>query len=228
MEIALASFAAGAAAATGTVVIIDVFRAFTTAAVALSRGATRIIMVASLEEALALRAAGAGDLCVGERHGARPEGFDFGNSPTEMAAAELAGKTLILTTTNGTAGIAAAGRATRLYAAAFVTAEATLRALRAAEPARVTLVAMGRKGERRADEDELFAFYLRSRLEGRAPDKDAMRRLLMTMPPPPDPGLVAQGEYDPRDRTIAAEIDRVDFAIRVRSENGCFSATAEH
>src|SRR6185503_20161399 len=55
MEIELTSFAAGAAAASGTVVVIDVFRAFTAAAVALAQGAGRIIMVASLDEALALR-----------------------------------------------------------------------------------------------------------------------------------------------------------------------------
>jgi 2-phosphosulfolactate phosphatase len=61
MEIRLASLTSGAATAVGTTVIIDVFRAFTTAAVALSRGARRIIMVDGLDKALALRSSGIGD-----------------------------------------------------------------------------------------------------------------------------------------------------------------------
>ena len=111
MEIA-ASPTTGAASALGAVVIIDVFRAFTTAAVALSRGARRIIMVDTLEKALALRSAGLGDCCLGERHGARPAGFHFGNSPAELARADIAGKTLIQTTSNGTAGLSRRAMAT--------------------------------------------------------------------------------------------------------------------
>lgn len=61
------------------------FRAFTTAAVALARGAQKIILTAEPEEALALRAAGLGELCMGEVGGVRPPGFDFGNSPFEPA-----------------------------------------------------------------------------------------------------------------------------------------------
>jgi 2-phosphosulfolactate phosphatase len=105
MEIRLASLISGAADAVGTTVIIDVFRAFTTAAIALSRGARRIVMVDSLEKALALRSSRVGDYCIGERNSVRPPEFDFGNSPAELARAEIARKTLIQTTTNGTAGI---------------------------------------------------------------------------------------------------------------------------
>ena len=110
MEIRLASLTSGAEAAVGTTVIIDVFRAFTTAAVALSRGAQRIVMVDSLDNALALRSSGVGDYCIGERDSTKPPGFDFGNSPAELERAEVAGKTLIQTTSNGTAGINAAPR----------------------------------------------------------------------------------------------------------------------
>src|SRR6267142_1533592 len=125
MEIRLASLISGAAAAVGTTVIIDVFSAFTTAAVALSGGARRIIMVDSLDKALALRSSGVGDYRIGERESVKPPGFDFGNSPAELGRAEVAGKTLIQTTTNGTAGINAARGADRIYAGALVAAEAT-------------------------------------------------------------------------------------------------------
>ena len=213
-EIRLESLAAEAVE--GTVVIIDVFRAFTVAAVALNRGARQIIMVGSLDEALRLRAAGQGDFCIGERNSVKPPEFDFGNSPAELERADVVGKTLIQTTTNGTTGILAARRAECIYAGAFVTAEATVRAILRAAPATVTLVAMGREGRDRADEDELYALYLRSRLEGRRPDAAAIQALLATMTPPVDPALLKNGDADPRDREIAARIDSVPFPVRVR------------
>jgi 2-phosphosulfolactate phosphatase len=224
MEIRLASLTSGAADAVGTTVVIDVFRAFTSAAVALSRGARRVVMVDDLEAALALRRAGIGDCCIGERRGRKPGGFDFGNSPAELAAADLAGKTLIQTTSNGTAGIHAARGAGRVYAGAFVTAEATVQAILRDAPPVVTLVAMGRHGTTRADEDELCALYLRSRLEGRRPDVEALRALLASMAPPVDPMLIASGDADPLDREIATRIDSVPFAVLVRREAGLLVA----
>ena len=65
MEIRIGSLLRGAQEAEGAVIIIDVFRAFTTAAVAFSRGADKIILVAEVDEALALRGRGMGDLCMG-------------------------------------------------------------------------------------------------------------------------------------------------------------------
>jgi 2-phosphosulfolactate phosphatase len=227
MEVHLASLISGAKTARGTVVIIDVFRAFTTAAVAFSRGARRIIMVDTLAKALSLRSAGLGDYCIGERHGARPAGFDFGNSPSVLAHANIAGKTLIQTTSNGTAGIVSARHGERVYAAALVNAEATVQAILRRAPAIVTLVAIGRGALTRADEDEICALYLRSRLQGRKPDADAVRTLLATMVPPPDADLIASGDYDPGDREIAAAIDAAPFAIRVRTEGEMLIATPE-
>src|ERR687898_241317 len=84
-----------------TLVIIDVFRAFTTAAVALAKGATKIIVVRDVDEALALRAAGVGHLCMGEVGGKRPRGFDLGNSPFEASQADLEGRTIIQRTSAG-------------------------------------------------------------------------------------------------------------------------------
>src|ERR1700736_2776365 len=120
MEIRLASLTSGATAAVGTTVIIDVFRAFTTAAVAFSRGAHRIIMVDTLDKALALRSSGVGDYCIEERDSIKPKGFDFGNSPAKLGRAEVAGKTLIQTTSNGTAGINTSHGADRQSAGALV------------------------------------------------------------------------------------------------------------
>ena len=165
----------GAERATGSVAVIDVFRAFTTAAVALANGAASIVMVRSVEGALALREAGLGQICMGEVQGRAPDGFHFGNSPFEISAVDFRGKTIIERTSAGTQGIVASNRAERLYAASLVTAEATVRALLSGSPNQVSLVAMGDSGIRRADEDELCAIHLRNRLEVRPGDPDAIR-----------------------------------------------------
>ena len=140
----------------------------------------------------------------------------------------MAGKTLVQTTSNGTAGINAAHGADRIYAGALVTAEATARAILRQAPDVVTLVAIGgSNGTIRADEDELCALYLRARLEGRQPDVAAVRVLLATMPPPPNPKLIAARAYDPKDREVAVEVDAIAFAISVRREVGLLIAEAE-
>jgi hypothetical protein len=73
MDVRIESLLEGTARASGVVVIIDVLRAFTTAAVAFAKGATRITMVASVEEALVLRQQGAGQICMGEVGGRPPK-----------------------------------------------------------------------------------------------------------------------------------------------------------
>jgi 2-phosphosulfolactate phosphatase len=180
MEISIHSLLEGATRATGTVAIIDVFRAFTTAAVALANGASKIVMVGTVEEAFKLREAGIGQICMGEVRGRAPPGFDFGNSPFEISGVDFGGKTILQRTSAGTQGVVeAATKAERLYAVSLVTAEATVRALLSGPPDQVSLVAMGDNGLKRTDEDELCAIHLHNRLEGRPGDPDAIRRLIL-------------------------------------------------
>ncbi|MBV9861626.1 MAG: 2-phosphosulfolactate phosphatase [Alphaproteobacteria bacterium] len=228
MKISIQSLLAGARKATGAVAVIDTFRAFTTAAVALANGASRIIMVETVEEALALRQAERGAVCIGEVSGQMPDGFDYGNSPFEVAGVDFGGKIVIQRTSAGTQGIVAAGaRAERLYAASLVTADATARALLATSHGRITLVPMGDNGVVRTDEDELTAIHLRNRLQGRAGDKEAVRAVILA-------GGEVQRFYDParpghrpEDVEIALDIDRYDFAIRVVCRDGQAVAAIE-
>jgi 2-phosphosulfolactate phosphatase len=206
------------------VVIVDVFRAFTTAAVAFSRGAGKIIMVAEVEEALDLRWKGKADLCMGEVDGRRPQGFDFGNSPYELSQADVSGKTLVQSTRAGTVGVASATRAERCFAASLVIADATVRAVRAAKPRLVTIVAMGASGIVRSDEDEQCAMLLKNRLEGHAPDVDAVRRLILEGAESQKYGDPALPHFHPKDRDIALEVDSFDFAIAVSREGGLLVA----
>ena len=227
MEIRLLSLLEGARRADGTVVIIDVYRAFTTAAVALQRGAARLLLVDSPEAAFKLHREGRGELCLGEVSGIKVPGFDFGNSPFELSQAGVHGKTLIQSTSAGTKGVVAAGRAEVLFAAALVNAEATVRAVLARRSSLVSLVAMGTNGTERSDEDEQCALYMRNRLRNRRPDPAAVRSLVLSAHDSAKFDDPERPYFDPRDRDMALEIDSIPFAVRVRVEGDLLVATPE-
>src|SRR2546428_8880164 len=93
----------GAAAANGAAVIIDVLRAATTVAYAIAGGVARVVLVDSAERARELRSSTfTHALLAGEGDGAKNPDFDFDNSPTQIEAAHLRGKDLILPTSSGT------------------------------------------------------------------------------------------------------------------------------
>ena len=83
-------------------IVIDVIRATTSIAVMLDRGARRIYVAGSIEQARAARQLYPERLLCGERHVKPLPGFDYGNSPVQFAAADLRDRELIMTTTNGT------------------------------------------------------------------------------------------------------------------------------
>lgn len=89
-----------------TCVVIDVLRATSAICTGLANGVERIIPVPTVEEARALQEKGC--IAAAERNGQIVEGFDFGNSPRAYMDGALAGKTVALTTTNGTKAIAMA------------------------------------------------------------------------------------------------------------------------
>lgn len=220
MDIVIGSLLEGAEKATGRAGIIDVFRAFTTAAVALANGASHIIMVGTLEEALALRSCGVGQVCMGEVRGRAPAGFDFGNSPFEVSRVDFRGKAIIQRTSAGTQGIVAARKAERLYAVSLVTVNATARALKRGAPDCVTLVAMGNNAIERTDEDELCALHLRNLLQDREGNAQAVREVILAGADAARFRDPARPHLHPADLDIALDIGRYDFAIRVRLEDG--------
>jgi 2-phosphosulfolactate phosphatase len=104
------------------VVVIDVLRACTTIAFAMSRGCERIIPVASVEAAMNLAASleKKKTLLGGEREGKRIDGFDLGNSPLEYTTDVVKGKAVVLATTNGTRAITMSQGAKEILVASFV------------------------------------------------------------------------------------------------------------
>jgi len=84
------------------VVIIDIFRASTSIAAALSSGAGEVHVAGSMEDADALKRRLGDIVMAGERGGLKIEGYDLGNSPREMTADAVADRAVIFNSTNGT------------------------------------------------------------------------------------------------------------------------------
>ncbi len=209
----------GAARATGPTAVIDVFRAFSSAAFALASGLERLVLADGLDEAREL--AGRLDaLLMGEDEGRRPPDFDLGNSPAEVLRADLTGATVVQRTSAGTRAVRAAGAAgaTPLYAASLLVAGATVGAL--AGLPEVTLVAAGRYGVEPAEEDEACADFLEVGLTGGTPDRAAVLERAFGG---------AQGRrhrdpevtwVDPADLGLCLAVDLFDFAMQVVEEDG--------
>jgi 2-phosphosulfolactate phosphatase len=171
MEITIKEFIKGAQEAQGVTVIIDVFRAFSTACYAFDNGISRLLDVATPEEAFALRDKLKAEVIIaGEQDEKKPAGFDYGNSPTEMLTGSLAGRTMIHCTTAGTRGIINAAGATEILGAGLVNAGAVASYISMIRPEKVTLVAMGYRAVETSEEDILCANYIKDLLEGRERD----------------------------------------------------------
>lgn len=151
-----------------TALVIDVLRASTTIITALGNGAACVVPVETVEEARARKAAlGAGAILAGERDGDPPAGFDLGNSPLEFTAARVGGRTIVLTTSNGTRALTAARTAAAVGVAAFVNVAAAA-AWAGSRDGDVVLVCSGSLGAPSL-EDQVCAGVLVARLAADTP-----------------------------------------------------------
>ena len=212
-------FVAGAREACGLAVVIDVFRAFSVACYAAAAGARRIHPVAGIDEALALKSAHPDWLFIGERHARRVEGFDLGNSPTEVESAGVAGRVIVHTTHAGTQGLRAATGADEVITGSLVNAAAICRYIRSRDAAVVSLVRMGHEARERCVEDDLCAELIAARLEGRPFDTAGIPATLAAAP-------AAQKFLDPAatwaprtDLELCAAVDRFDFVLRLEDRD---------
>jgi 2-phosphosulfolactate phosphatase len=202
----------------GTVVAIDVLRAFTTAAYAFGAGASEIWLVAGVDEALA-RAASLGDaLVMGEDRGRRPEGFDLSNSPVAAASADLRGRVLVQRTSAGTQGVVRAAAADRLFAAGLVCASATARAVAEAGDGAPTYVLTGwepDRPDRLGEDDRCTAALIERARTGDPLDADRAAAEVTASPEAARTLAVGEGHVHPDDIAYAVDVDRFDFAMEV-------------
>lgn len=206
--------------ATGAVVVIDVLRAFTTAAFALAAGAAEIVLAGTVDEALALRERFPGSLVMGEVGGLPVEGFDLSNSPSELAGRDLAGRRMIQRTSAGTQGMVRSRQADLLLAGSFVVAGATARYLRRHAPPCVTYVVTGVYPDWDGDEDAACADYMAELARCRAPDPVPYLRRVRESSPGQTFADPARPEFPAADLECATDLDRFDFAMLVERRNG--------
>lgn len=218
--------------ASDVVVVIDVCRAFTTAAYAFGAGAERICVTGSVQEALDLKKRIPGALAMGEAEGEYIPGFDFGNSPVELSRAKVAGQVLIQRTSAGTQGIVRAIGAGHLLAASFAVAGATVRAIQRRQPRQVTFVVTGRHPDdpRYGDEDYACGAYMAALLRGECPNVHdyltwkpgwlAVHRL--------DSMPISQSSRFMEDLELCMQPDRFHFALPVARQDGLLVMEKEH
>ncbi len=204
-----------------TVVVIDTLRSFTTAAVALDRGARAIYPVEGVLAAQGLAAQLAGAVSVGAIAGGDPvPGFDFGNSPARLVSADIAGRPVVLTTAAGVRGLQRFHGARRLFAASLVCARATAEAIRAARARTVCFVITGEWVDRDGDEDIACADYIEALLRGRDADAGEFARRVRASDFGRRFAAGASPNLPPADLEIAADADRYAFAMPVRRDDG--------
>ena len=140
MEIRIITSHENAHTAEGLAVVIDVVRAFTTASYILHNHAKSIIAVGEIDAAQNIKGRHPDYILVGEHMGVTLPGFDYGNSPTEIATVDFTGKTVVMRTTAGTQGVVKATNATEIIACAFVNARATAKYIQQKNPKIVSFI----------------------------------------------------------------------------------------
>jgi 2-phosphosulfolactate phosphatase len=155
-----------------TVVVLDVLRASSTIVEALASGARALYPVGSIEDAIRIANTLGRDgvLLCGERKCLPIEGFDLGNSPGDFTAEKVGGKTLVMSTTNGTAAMTAAAGAARVLIASWLNLSAVVDEL-ARSGAEPLLLCSGRDRQF-ALEDAVCAGEIARRLADATPDTE--------------------------------------------------------
>jgi len=200
-------------------VVIDVIRAFTFTKTAFDHGTDRILLTKEIEEAHNLAAAHNGSLLAGEVDALPIERFDFGNSPSQIAGLDLAGRTIVHRTSNGTRmAIAALSHASHVFVTGLSNARATatrVSSLVDNGASQLLLVATHPTG----DEDVACGDYLLSLLDlpGGTSDDQAFQRTQSSEAGAKflDP---AQPEYPATDMFHVLAFDPPDFVMQVTME----------
>lgn len=203
------------------VVVIDVLRSFSTAAYAFGAGASVIYPVETIAEAFHLQQRIANAVTTGAIGGGDPvTGFDFGNSPTALHTARLAGRPLIQSTAAGVRGLTRFRHARTLFAGSLVFAKATAQALLELQPEEVCFVITGEWVDRDGDEDIACADYLEALLQGKNPDPARYAERVLNS----DFGRRFLAGNNPNlplsDLELCAQADRFDFALRAAHVDG--------
>ncbi len=143
-------------------VLIDIYRSTTTMPLMLKRGANMIIPVSSVSVAKKIKSDNPDYVIAGERYGFKVPGFQMSNSPYEVMNTELAGKTVIFTSTNGTRVLNKIKEPEAIFICSYINIFATLPLLKKFDA--IDAVLSGRP-DGYADEDYYFGMFVKDYLE---------------------------------------------------------------
>jgi len=204
------------ASADGLVVVIDVLRAFSTAAYAFAAGAEDIHLVSTIEQAFSLKGEIPDAKIMGEVDGLPVDGFDFGNSPPQFDGLNLRGVHLIQRTSSGTQGVVKSELAEQRIATGFCTAGASIKFIQQMLPEKVTFLITGLRSGGWGDEDQACADFIEAILSHKEVDpKPYLQRVRDSKPGRlfQDPDIV---EFPVDDLEYCLAIDRFDFVMPVQ------------
>jgi 2-phosphosulfolactate phosphatase len=220
VKIVHATGIAGARDARGTVVVIDVLRAFTVSAYAFAGGARECRLVRTVDEARVLAQETPGSVLCAEEDALPVEGIAISNSPTRIKQTDLRERILIQRSTAGTQAVAVV-ESEDIFAASLVVARATVQACLLRKPQTLTLVASADHPE-----DHACARYMQSIIEGSQPDLD---ELLAPLRESERYRKVMSGNwpgFPPTDLDLALKPDVFDFAMPATREASYMRLTA--
>ena len=201
--------------AKGIVLIIDVLRAFTTAAYAFSRGTKEIRLVNTVEDALELKSKLPNAKIMGEVGGFPPAGFDFGNSPTRILEHDLTDTILIQRTSAGTQGAVRSVNADVMLATSFVIAKATMDYVLQLKAEQITFVVTG--GVDNA-EDLACAEFLEKQFTGQVVKADEYIRRVVTSQDAFQ-HMADHPQFPKSDLDYCTRINAFDFAMPITREH---------
>lgn len=224
MEVTHTRLLEGAQTAKGVAVIIDVFRAFTCAPLLFSFGIQKSILVSTPQEAFVLKEKNSELVLIGEVGGIPIDGFDLGNSPSEIlkkGTAFFDGKTVVQRTSSGVQGVLTAlDVADEVLPASYALAKSTARYILSKQPPRVSLVSMGVALKEIAPEDEWCGRYIAHLLGVNDYNhNEALKEILYNQTTQKffDP---QKPHFPPEDPIMCLQLDVHDFALRATRDDG--------
>lgn len=201
--------------AIGLTIVIDVFRAATLDAYILAQGAKFIIPVVSKENAFELKRKNQNFILVGEHEGYKINGFDYGNSPSEILNVDFHNKIVVHRSSQGTQGINLALRADEIILGSFVTFSAIHKYVVSKNPKEISLLAMA---GRNSDDSEFADAFINS-IGGKLPKMKEIKSKLKSHPHMAlflNPNI---HEFPKKDFDLCLELNKFNFVCIAVKEN---------
>ena len=218
MNIKILHMVEGAKQATGIAVIIDVFRAFTVEAYLMKNGAEKIIPVGDKEIAYKYKEENPDVILVGERHGKILEGFDYGNSPSQIENVNFSDRVIVHTTSAGTQGIVNAENAKEILTGSLVNAKAIADYIKKNNYEDVSLVCMGLEAISETEEDNLCAYYIKSLLENNPMELEKEIENLKITSGAKFFDKKQQEVFPEKDFYLSTEVNKFNFVLKLEKD----------